>query len=232
MSPAFKNSTPTQEVASGLPKDFVIVIGRQFGSGGRTIGKLIAGKLGIAYYDTELLNKAASRLGVCTKIFKDQDEKKPSALHTFLQGAYGIADNFHSVPLTGERIYSAQSRVIKDVCSKGPCVIVGRNADFVMRNHPFLLSVFLHSPLQIRAKHIIDRGEAANEKEACELARQHDKRREAFYNFYTGDKRWGVADNYHVSLDTSGLEADGVADIIISLAKQKFNNHVSSSLNA
>ena len=202
--------------------DFVIVIGREFGSGGRTIGKLIAKKLGIDYYDTELLSEAAKSLGVSPEIFKEHDEKKPSSLRVFLQGAYGIADNFHSVPLTGEGIYNVQSNIIRNVCKKGSCIIVGRNADFVMRNHPRLLSVFLHSPIENRVKKIMERKEALSEEEARELALRHDRRRESYYNFYTGEKRWGQASNYHLTLDTSSMDTEDLVDFIINVAEKKF----------
>lgn len=223
INPMKPNSlTPAVNHSDMKDRDFVIVIGREFGSGGRTIGKIIAQKLGIEYYDTELLSKAAESLGVSPEIFRKHDEKKPSALRTFLQGAYGIADNFHCVPLTGEKIYGVQCDIIKDLCRKGSCVIVGRNADFVMRNHPRLLSVFLHAPIEHRAKRIMDRREALSEGEARDLAQQHDRRRESFYNFYTGEKRWGQASNYHLSLDTSSLSNETVADIIIKVAENKF----------
>lgn len=210
---------PLYEMKSST--NFVIVIGRQFGSGGRTIGKLIADNLGIDYYDTELLQKAAEAEGVSPVIFKDHDEKKPSVLKTLLQGAYGIADNFHTVPLSGEQTYRIQSKIIKDLTKKGSCVIVGRNADFLLRNHPRLLSVFLHSPIEKRAQRIVDRGETDNIDAAIDKARQHDRRRESYYNYYTGEKKWGVASNYHLSLDTSCLSNEKVAEIILSLAKEK-----------
>lgn len=203
--------------------NFVIVIGRQFGSGGRTIGKLIANRLGIEYYDTELLSKAAEAEGLSPQIFKDHDEKKPSVLKALLQGAYGIPDNFHMVPLSGENTYKMQSKVIRDLCKKGSCLIVGRNADYVLRKHPKLLSVFLNSPIEKRAQRIIERNEAASLEEATDIARQHDKRREAYYNFYTGEKKWGQASNYHLCLDTSMIDIEKVAEIIIDIAKQKFS---------
>ncbi|MCH5241300.1 MAG: cytidylate kinase-like family protein [Muribaculaceae bacterium] len=201
--------------------NFIIVIGRQFGSGGRTIGKLLASRLGIDYYDTELLKKAAESEGVSPLVFKDHEEKRPSVLKVLLQGAYGIADNFHTVPLSSERIYRLQNKIIKDIAEKGSCVIVGRNADFILRDNPKVLSVFLHSPLETRAKRIVERGEAKDIEEACEIARHHDRRRESYYNFYTGEKKWGLASNYHISLDTSYLNNEEVAAIIINLAKNK-----------
>ena len=202
-------------------ENFVIVIGREFGSGGRTIGKMVASRLGIGYYDSEILNRVAEAEGLDPEVLKRHEEKKPSVLKMLLQGAYGIADNFHSVPLSSERIYGIQSRVIKELVKKDSCVIVGRNADFILRDHPCLLSVFLHAPLQHRARRIFERGEAEDMEKAGEMARTQDKRREAFYNFYTGEKKWGVASNYHLSLDTSCLENEEVRDIIISLARNK-----------
>lgn len=210
----------TQSTLSENPNhNLVIVIGRQFGSGGRTIGKKIAGRLGIEYYDSELLRKCAEAEGLSPDIFKEHDEKKPSVLKALLQGAYGIADNFHVVPLSGERIYKVQAKVIKDLAMKGSCVIVGRNADFILRSHPRLLSVFLHAPLKHRAKKILERGEASDEAEAMELAQRHDRRRESYYNYFTGEKKWGQASNYHLSLDTSRLSDDQIVETIVSLLK-------------
>ena len=210
-------------------ENFVIVIGREFGSGGRTIGKLIATRLGIDYYDTELLKKVAESQGVNPEIFKDHDEKKPSVLKVLLQGAYGIADNFHTVPFSGVSMYNSQCKVIKDLCKKRSCVIVGRGADFILRDHPKMISVFLHSPLERRAERIVKRGEAASLEEACEIAKQHDKRRESYYNFYTGEKKWGVASNYHLSLDTSCLDNESVVEILLNLVNKKITNNGESS---
>lgn len=209
--------------SADLPENFVIVIGRQFGSGGRTIGKIIASKLGIGYYDTELLKKAAEADGLNEEILKAHDEKKPASLFkALLQGAYGIADNFHTVPISSERVYNLQCQIIKDLAAKGSCVIVGRNADCILRNHPHLLSVFLHSPITRRAERIRERLEAKSMEEAVNLALQNDKRRESFYNYYTGERSWGVASNYDLTLDTSSLDNDSVAEIIIGVAKNKF----------
>lgn len=218
-------------IETNLPEKFVIVIGRQFGSGGRTIGRLIANKLGIGYYDTELLKKAAQREGVDPEILKAHDEKKPSVLKSLLQGAYGIADNFHATPLSGETIYRLQSKVIKDLAGMGSCVIVGRNADFILRNHPFLLSVFLHSPINQRVAKIIQRKEALSVQEAMDLASTHDKRRESYYNFYRGERKWGQADNYDISIDTSNLGEEDIADLIILAAQKKFKQKRGLSLS-
>ena len=204
-----------------LPDDAVIVIGRQFGSGGRRIGKKIASILNINYYDTELLSKAAENLGMNPDIFQEHDEKKPSPLRTMMQGAFGIADNFHSVPLNGEMIYQEQAKVIRDVCRKGACVIVGRTADLILRENRHLLSVFLHSPLHVRAEAILTRKEASTLEEAENMAMKFDKKRESYYNFYRGEKKWGDASNYHLSIDTSVLDEETIAETIINMARKK-----------
>lgn len=214
-----------QEMISDKPKNaenYAIIIGRQFGSGGRRIGKKLASLLDISYYDSELLAEAAKKIGVSEEVFKEHDEKKPSLLRALLQGAYGIPDNFHSVGLTGEHIYQEQSRVIREICSKEPCVIVGRTADVILRDNFQTLSVFLHSPLRYRAGNIISRGEAANIEEAMEIAKSRDKKRESYYNYYAGEKIWGLASNYDISMDTSILSEDKIIRIIAEMAKNKF----------
>jgi cytidylate kinase len=198
----------------------VIVIGRQFGSGGRRIGRLVAEELGIPYYDKELLSEAASRLGFAPEIFAAADEKRPSPFSSLLQGMYGIADNFHTTSMCGEELYHEQSRIIRGICEEGPCVVVGRTADYIMRDHPGLLSIFLHAPIESRARLIISRGDAADLQHASDLARKRDRDRENYYNYFTGG-RWGHASNYHLTLDASALSDRLIADIIIMAARNK-----------
>lgn len=197
----------------------VITIGRQFGSGGRRIGKLVADKMGYAYYDTELLSEAAERLGFAREIFDAHDEVRPSPLRSLLQGMFGLADNFHDVSICGERMYIEQTKVIKDICAKGPCVIVGRTADYIMKGHPYLLSVFLHAPEAERVGRIISQGEAESPDEALDRLKRYDRNREDYYNFYTGTQNWGRAANYMLSIDSSLFEDSMVADIIITASQ-------------
>ncbi len=198
----------------------VIVIGRQFGSGGRRIGRMVADKLGIPYYDKELLSHAAKSLGFSPDVFAAADEKRPSAFRTLMQSMYGIADNFHTTSISGERLYEQQSKVIREIGSRGSCVIVGRTADYVLRDHPGLVSVFLHAPEKWRAEKIVRRGESMCCEEAISQAQKHDRNRENYYNYYTGGN-WGRADNYHLSLDSSLLPESRIADLIIGFARDK-----------
>lgn len=211
------NSPSTAPLSPTSP---IIVIGRQFGSGGRKIGKLVADKIGYPYYDKELLSEVALSLGFSKSIFAENDEKKPSPFRSLLQGIYGIADNFHDTSLCGERLYHEQSKVIRRLCEEKGCVIVGRTADYVLRDHPGLVSVFLHSPIERRAEEIVNRGDASHMQEACEMAKKQDRDRESYYNYYTG-KQWGSASNYHLTIDASSVDADTIADIIIAYAKKK-----------
>lgn len=198
----------------------VIVIGRQFGSGGRRIGRLLADKLEVPYYDKELLSKAADSLGFDPAIFSEADERRPSAFRTLLQSMYGIADNFHTTSISGERLYELQSRVITKLAELGPCVIVGRTADYILRDHPGLVSVFLHAPEKWRAEKIVRRGDSQCLEDALVLASRHDHNRENYYNFYTG-QHWGRADNYHLSIDASLLPENDVVEIITKFIERK-----------
>lgn len=211
----------TTESMDKRPLHTIIVIGRQFGSGGRRIGKLISERLQCPYYDKELLSKTAESMGYAREIFDLHDEKKPSPFRTLLQGVYGIADNFHDTSMSAEHLYKEQSRVIRELAEKGSCVIVGRTADYVMRHHPGLVSVFLHAPVELRARAIVKRGDSISEEQAIDLANKHDHNREKYYNYYTGRERWGKADNYHISIDASSLSDSEIADIIIDYARKK-----------
>lgn len=202
----------------GTEAHTVVVIGRQFGSGGRKIGKMVAEKLGASYFDKELLAAAAESFGFAPSIFAGVDEKKPSLFRSLLQGMYGTPDNFHPSGLSGERLYEVQSRVISRLANQGPCVIVGRTADYIMRHHPDLVSVFLHAPIDWRANAVMERGDAKTLNEAVELAEKRDRQRQEYYNYFTG-RNWGRADNYHLTIDSSKLTPEQTAELILAFTK-------------
>lgn len=201
-----------------IPGDLVVVIGREFGSGGRTVGRKVADNLGIAYYDKELLNKAAHNHGLDPTLFEEADEKRPSPFRALVQGMFGVPDNFHTTSMSREQLYACQSEAIKKICAEGPCVIVGRTADYVMRECPSLVSVFLHAPVEKRARMILDRGESQSIAEASEKARRRDRERESYYNYFTG-RVWGKASNYHLTIDTSKLSENEITEIILAYVK-------------
>lgn len=200
---------------------FVIVIGRQYGAGGKGLGKRLAEILGVPYYDKELLSETADALGFSKDLFIKADERKPSLFRSFLSFNYGSPSAaFSSYVLSDDNLYRAQSHVLKAIAEKGSCIIVGRTADYVLRDHPGLLSIFVHAPIEHRAKMVIDRGEAKSIEEATEKARKLDRSRESYYNFFT-NRNWGHADNYHLSFDSSSMPINTMAELIASYIKQK-----------
>lgn len=199
--------------------NIVVVIGRQFGSGGRRIGRLVAQKLGAAYYDKELLLEAAVQFGFTREALANADEKRPSAIRWLLQATYGAREAFCSDSCM-EGTYSAIAEVIKEISRKGPCVIVGRTADYILRDNPRMLSVFLHAPIHHRVNTLMSRGDFEAPERASEAARKADRQRESFYNYFTG-RRWGHADNYHLCIDSSRISEDAIANFIVASALSK-----------
>ncbi|MCH5218851.1 MAG: cytidylate kinase-like family protein [Muribaculaceae bacterium] len=199
--------------------DYVISIGRSFGAGGRAIGRELCSKLDIPFYDNELLMEAAQEFGFSPQIFARADERKPSFLRRLVTQSYGVQENYITATISTESLYQAQSQVIRAIASRGPCVIIGRTADYVLRDHPGLLKVFVHAPLAFRARKIVERGDAPSEVEAIELARQKDRRRQEYYNYFTG-REWGTAANYDLTLDSSMLPSDESAEVIIFYLKK------------
>ena len=203
--------------------NYVITIGRQYGSGGREIGRLVADALGIKYYDKELLMESSKASGVKPEVFEAADERTPSFFSNiwsfnlgFNTGSYLLG----SSPISDEKIYAAQSNVMKTLAQNSSCLIVGRSADYVLRNHPGLISIFIHSSIEDRILRIMNRRGINSAEKAREIAEKKDKLRASYYNFYT-DMVWGDAAGYDLSIDSSKLPADAVADFIVSYVKAR-----------
>lgn len=194
--------------------NFVIVIGREFGAGGRSLGIELSKRLGVPYYDKELLSKASERFGFRPEIFDKADEKRPSLFQALLSFNYHSASGSYATTAMGSsEIYQAQSSVIRQIAEEGSCIIVGRTADYVLRDHPRILSVFLHADMADRVKAILRRGDCSTESEAEEMANKYDRMRREYYNYFTG-RPWGQASNYDLSLNTSRLSVEGAANLI------------------
>ncbi|MDE6638155.1 MAG: cytidylate kinase-like family protein [Muribaculaceae bacterium] len=200
--------------------DKIIVIGRQYGGTGRKTGRALAEKLGLPYYDKEIINKVSAKYGYDPDILHRADEKKPSPFRSMLLGKYGVMDMYATSPLSRESLYEAQTNVIRQICSEGGCVIVGRTADYIMREHPGLVSIFIHAPQEWRAKNLMKRGEAASLQEALAKIKKADSDREGYYNYFTG-KKWGSADNYHLSIDASLVDPEEMVDLIAGFIEKK-----------
>lgn len=209
-----------KEIVGDDQEKILIVIGRQYGSGGRRIGKLLARELGISYYDKTLMSEAAGSLGYSAEIFNRADEKRPSLLRSLLSFNYGAStSDLTATPMSDEELYRFQSQVIREICQRESCVIVGRTADYVMRDHPRMASIFVHAPIECRAKALVERGEAADEKEGADIASRRDKSRASYYNYYTNRNGWGRSENYHLSFDSSRLSDEAILTAVTSLLK-------------
>ena len=187
----------------------VITISREFGSGGRTIGRKVAEKLGIPCYDAEIIEKIAEESGYSGDYIRSEGE---GASDRWLSNLFS---NRTMGPTNQDTIWVIQSRIIRELAEKGPCVIVGRCADYVLRGQADLLNVFIHADPQKRAERIV-REYGERDASPLERIREKDRRRAAYHRFYTGLK-WGHAQNYHLCLDSGVLGIDKCADLIASL---------------
>ena len=195
--------------------NYIITIGRQFGSGGREIGEALAKKLGIPFYDKELISLAAKESGMDAEVFNHVDERATnSLLYSLSMGLYSFGNSFSNngdLPVN-DRLYILQHQIIKKLAEEGPCVIVGRCADYVLKDRDDTLSVFIHADMEYRKKRAIEiHGVAKNRAE--QIVNKTDKVRANYYSFYSGQK-WGYAQNYDLCLDSSKLSTDKIVKII------------------
>ena len=197
-----------------MKNNLVITIGRQFGSGGRAIGKMISEMLGIAYYDNELITEAAKLSGLSSDLLEQKDEKTPGSLRYALSLGFNLGPGFSS-----EELYRIQSETIRKVASDGPCVIVGRSADYVLRSNSRCFNVFVQAPMEWRIENILERDDEADPRTIKEVVIKKDKSRASYYDFYT-NKQWGYSTSYHLTVDSSVLGLDGTARMIIDFVKR------------
>ena len=189
----------------------VITISREFGSGGRTIGKQVAERLGIPCYDQELIEKIEEKSGLAKEFIAERGEYT-------LRGGW-LANAFADRSMNGlsvqDYLWSIQRKTILEIAEKGSCVIVGRCADYILDGKADCLKVFIHASIETRAKRIVEKyGESPEAPE--KRLRDKDIRRSAYYHFYT-DMEWGIAKNYDIALDSGVLGIDRCVDIIASL---------------
>lgn len=205
-------------------QNFIITIGRQFGSGGRELGRKLAERFGIEYYDKNLLMEAARSAGVDPDFFLRSDEKFP----TFVSGAMSFTMGYSPLPwynesaISDDSIYRKLTDVMTSIADRTSCIFVGRSADYVLRNHPSpRVDIFVHAPMEECVKRIMKRGDKLTPDAARSLAEKTNKLRSHYYNFYT-DKRWGDAATYDLTLDSSKLSMDAIADIVADYIRLRF----------
>lgn len=192
----------------------VITIGRQYGSGGSELGQILADKLGYAFYDKEIIEMTAGTTGYSSNYVGEHQESLTNSL------IYDLVNHMYTFPETEspkDKIFDAQSKVIKEIAEKGHCVIVGRCADQILKDRTDCLNIFLHAPLKNRIKRAMGK-KNLTEKDAKQLILREERRRADNYHYYTR-QIWGASANYHLSLDTS-LGYDYVLDVIMQTAKK------------
>ncbi len=198
-----------------LKNKTVITIGRQYGSGGREIGKKISEILGIGYYDDELISLAAKNSGMNQDSLSDVDEKATnSLLYTLAMGGSlfgGNAAIAYEMPIN-DKLYIAQSDVIKSLAAKESCVIIGRCADYVLRDNPHTVNLFIYADIQKRAVRVAGR-RGITEAKAKDIIIKTDKQRANYYNYYTSLK-WGRIENYDLCIDSGRIGCDKAAEVI------------------
>ena len=195
----------------------IITISREFGSGGRTIGRLVAEKLGIPFYDKELVDHIALESGFAPHFIEEHGEHAPG------QSIFSYAFAHQSVPgvlsglSTADFLWNVQCEVILQLAEKGPCVIVGRNADYILKDREDTLHIFIHADKDFRADRIV-RLYGESEKSPNARLQEKDKRRSVNYKHYTG-RTWGASRNYDLSLSSSVLGVENCAEIIANIVR-------------
>lgn len=199
----------------------VITIGRQFGSGGREIGKLVAQKLGIPFYDKDIIKHIAAESGLSHEVLDDYDEKPTNSfLYSLSLGAYGYGSGVASavdMPIS-DKIFIVQSDVIKNLAEKGSCVIVGRCAESILKDTVPLLSVFIHTDFENRVLRVGEEQKIPRDK-AADIVRKTDKKRASYHNYYS-DLKWGTATSYDLCIN-SAIGEENAAKLIIDCFSMK-----------
>ena len=193
----------------------IITIGRQFGSGGHEIGSKLAEKLDIKLYDKNLIKIAAKESGLCPEILENNDERPTSSfLYNLVMDTYsfGITNsNYVDMPLS-HKVFLAQFETIKKLAEEGPCVIVGRCADYALNDFDNVLNIFIYSEFEKRVSRISEKYQIS-EKEAKDMISKKDKQRASYYNYYS-TKKWGKAETYNLCIDSSILGVDGTVELL------------------
>lgn len=205
-----------------MERRILVTIAREYGSGGSAIGRRLAEKLGCPFYDKELLTLAARESGIKEDLFQQADEKPSGRFWEAMATGAGSFGNRHvalgELPMN-DRLFLIQSDIIRKVAAQGSCVIVGRCADHILRDEPDSLRFFIHAGVESRLERIVNRYHVPG-GEARAAMERIDRERAAYYAHHTQGK-WGKAENYHLSVDSSVLGIDGTAELLLTFARMR-----------
>ena len=194
----------------------IITIGREYGSGGRQIGQEVAKYFGIKCYDKELLEHAANDSGICKELFEHHDEKPTNSfLYSLVMDTYSFgysSSGFSDMPMN-HKIFLAQFDAIKSIAKEGPCVLVGRCADYALHDMKNCLHFFIYADGETKIQRLVKKYPDLNESKARDMMIKKDKQRQSYYNYYSS-KKWGRADSYDFCLNSSVLGIDGTVKLI------------------
>ena len=197
----------------------IISVGRQLGSGGRTIAKMLAEEFGCTFYDREVLELAAKESGFSPEFFEKNDERKGFLDQIFHMHVPFISDSsFYDNGLSQESLFRIQSDAIRKAAEEGPCVFVGRCAEYVLREHKNLVSIFITADIDERIAQIRQRHDCT-EEEARKIIENQEKGRSSYYNYYTG-KTWGKSESYDLCINSSRLGMDGTTELAVSFIRK------------
>ncbi len=194
----------------------VITIGRQFGSAGREIGEKVAEYFGIKCFDKDLLTRAAKESGFCEEMIKNHDERPTNSfLYNLVMDTYSFGYNnssFVDMPIS-HKVFLAQFDTIKKIADEGPCVIVGRCADYALADRSNVVDLFIYSDEASKIKRIMERYDLSEAK-AKDMIVKKDKQRQSYYNYYSS-KKWGRADSYDLCINSGVLGVEGTVNLIV-----------------
>ncbi len=199
-----------------MAKNFIITIGRQYGSGGHEIGERLSEKLGVKFYDNALIDRVSKESGLCKEIIMEHDEKPTSSfLYNLVTDPYSITFNRGAVTDMpyGQKIFLAQFDTVKKIAEEGPCVIVGRCADYILKEYDNVIRVFIYADTDFRLSRIADENPGLSENKLKDLLEKKDRLRASYYNYYS-DTKWGHSNSYDLCLKSSKTGIDGAVKLI------------------
>lgn len=205
----------------------IITLGRQYGSLGKQIAIKLSEKLKVPYYDKELLKEAAKKSGICEEVFESFDEKPTNSfLYALVTDPYslGFTSGNFEMPLN-HKVFLAAFDTIKNIANEGPCLFIGRCADYALSDYKNVINIFIYAPMEFRAEEIAKREGVSIEK-AKDIANKADKQRASYYNYYT-TKKWGDIKSYNVCIDSSVLGVDGTVVELYNLI-MKYNESINN----